>query len=118
MIVSTILLSLNNVYVDEDGNLPVRPSFDKTLLTGLCKNKIVSDTGYNMLPPSIREVTVKQSLTDAWEPEIGITISEIDALSDLLIVVRSHEMIYGKQFRFDNFEPLAITKEIEIWRRK
>jgi len=117
MVVSTILLTSDNFYINEDGSLPMRPDFDKTLLTALAKNNIVSNEGYNMLPPSIKSV-VKTS-NEQQEPEFPITIREINAFTDLLIIVRSNELIIGgKQFRLDNFELLVKDRKIELWRRK
>ena len=78
----------------------------------------MSDKGYEMLPPSIREKTIRLSQTDKWEPEIGITIPEINSLTDLLIVSRSNAEISGKKFRFDNFNLIAKSQNIELWRRK
>mgnify|MGYP006883055741 CR=1 FL=1 len=116
MIVSTILLTRDNHYVDDNGNLPDRPTFDKPLLTGLCKNQEVSQDAYDMLPPSIRQIV--RGVTEE-EPTIGITIPEIDGLTDLLIVSRSNGTIYsGKKFRFNNFKLLANDMSLEIWKRK
>ena len=115
MIVSCILLSPDNVYVDQFDSLPDRPDFDKELLTTLCRNMVVSSKGYEMLPPSIRALVIENP---SREPEIGITIDEIDALTDLLIVVRSKTRIDGRRFRLDRFEPIVIDTKIEIWKRK
>ena len=116
MIVSTILLSTNNCYVDRQGKLPERPSFDKELLTTICSGQVVSKVGYKMLPPSIKDKVI---MTEQVEPEVGITISEIDGLTDLLLVVRSkQECLGGKEFRFTNFECIIKDTQIEIWKRK
>lgn len=113
MVVGTILLTKADKYVDASGNLPKRPSFDKVLLTSLCKNQRVSDEGYSMLPLSIQKiVTVDSTIT------MPITIAEI-AKSDLLIVSRSQEEINaGKVFRFDNFKCLVKDRKVELWIRK
>jgi len=117
MVVSTILLSRDNKYVKDDGSLPKRPNFDKALLKALCENQIVSDEAYDMLPPSIKSVV---NLPTKWEePGIGITIPEIDALTDLLIVSRSNETILGgKTFRLDNFNLIVTTPHLDLYKRK
>jgi len=70
-----------------------------------------------MLPPSMKRVV---TVDDKWlEPTVGVTIPEIDALSDLLIVVHSNELIVrGKQFRLDNFELIVKDKKISLYKRK
>jgi hypothetical protein len=115
MVVSTINLTYDNVYVNKDGKLPTRSSFDKELLTALCKNQIVSTKAYNMLPGSIRRDVTS---THKVEPTIGITIDEIDGLTDLLIVVRSIDDCKGKKFRFDRFRLITKQGEIELWIRQ
>ncbi len=118
MIVSTILLTDDNYYVDSNNELPSRNGveFDKELLISTLKGKVVSYAGYKMLPPSIKDLITP---SDLIEPEAAITVPEIDGLSDLLIVTRSREIIVsGKQFRFDRFERIVKQKDIEIWRRK
>ena len=115
MIVSTILLSANNCYVDKDGNLPTRPEFDKELLATLLKGQAVSVEGYNMLPPSLKNLCFKNVTQEPYP----ITIPEIDALSDLLIVSRSNDYIVGgKEFRFDNFTLLVKQPLVAIYKRK
>ncbi len=118
MIVSTILLSKDDYYVDSEGNLPSRGcvEFDKNLLKALVSGKSVSYKSIKMLPPSIAEV----AKVTAEEPEVGITIREIDALSDLLIVTRScADISEGKTFNLNkSFKPLVKDTKIEIWIRK
>ena len=116
MIISTILLSSDNFYVNENGELPKpRPPHDKQLLATLCKGQSVSQKAYDMLPPSIREVVKVTEL----EPTIGITIPEINALTDLLIVSRSNELIVrGKKFDLErSFKLLVKDRKIELWER-
>ena len=116
MIVSTILLTRDDHYVDSHGILPLRPSHDKTLLRELVRGQIISPEAIEMLPASICNVGVWDN---TQEPTIGITILEIDALTDLLIVSRSNGIILdGKKFRFDNFTLLVKCTNIEIWKRK
>ena len=99
MVVGTILLDINNKYVDDKGDLPVRPVYDKELLAKIIKGKKVSSEGYDMLPPSLRKLVDLSSYE--WCP---ITIPEL-AEADVLIVVRSPiAMSKGKVFRLDNFK--------------
>jgi len=116
--INTILLSQNDCYVDKDGNLPKRPSFDKELLTAFCKNQVVSENGYNGLPPSMRKIVRKQKMNDE-EISLAITIPEIDKYSDVLIIIRSSETLEnGKIFRLNNFKNLVKNENIEIWIKK
>jgi len=116
MVVSTILLTRDDIYVSDKGKLPVRPSFDKDLLKCLVKNQIISVEASSILPKSIKDMAY--DITSRIEPTTGVTIPEIAGLTDLLIVVRSEELLFGKQFRLDNFEQIVCLKELEIWRRK
>jgi len=118
MIVGTILLTSDRQYVINGGQLPGRGDWDKDLLTTLAAGQIVSDEGYKMLPPSIQTV-VRQ--IDKWqEPTFPVTIPEIDALSDLLIVSHSYEISpVGKVFNLDkSFKLLTAGKKTSIWIRK
>jgi len=115
MIVSAILLTKDNVYVSKGGSLPKRPSFDKELLRCLVKGQIISKEAAKMLPKSISKTAC--NITDLIEPEVGITIEEIDGLTDLLIIVRSPHCVEGKKFRLNKFRPIVKTKELEIWTR-
>jgi len=112
--IATLLLTKDNVYVGETGKLPMRPEFDKDLLTGLAKGLAVSKAGYDMLPNSIK----REVFCDQREPTFPVTVKEIDALADIILVVRSNELCRGKEFRFDNFELMLRQRDIELWRRK
>lgn len=115
MIFGTILLSNNNRYVDADGKLPERPKGDKQLLKTLVENNLVSQDGYNMLPPSMQKIA---TITHG-EPTLPVTIREINGLSDLLLVVRSYIVIPGgKEFRMDNFELISTSGQYSIYKRK
>ena len=117
MIVSTILLTKDNFYINDKGELPKRGSHDKNLLTELVRGQTISIKAAEMLPPSIKGLA--QVISDKVEPTIGITIEEISALSDILIVSHSNELIIrGKQFRLDGFELLVKSKYIDIYKRK
>ena len=120
MIVGTILLTPSNKYVDEKGNLPVRPEGDKDLLLGLVTCTVVSEVGYTMLPSSIRNAC---NFMPDYEHLVGhipitpITIGEL-AEAELLIVSRSAEDFdLGKTFRLDKFECIAKDTKIELWRK-
>ena len=110
--IATILLTRENQYLRGDGSLPMRSYYDKKLLRAICSGNEVSQAGYQLLPPSIKVHT------DIGEPEVGITIPEIDS-ADLLIISRSNDSFKGgKVFRLDNFIPIVIDSMIEIWRHK
>ena len=113
MLVGTILLTKDNIYLREDGKLPLRPEHDKELLKDICHNGRVSTRGYSMLPPSIQEVVE----TDDNILSVPITIKEL-AVADLLIVSRSLELCRGKVFRLDNFKCILRDRKIELWRKK
>jgi len=113
MKVGTILLTKSNKYVDADGNLPKRPSFDKELLRGLVSGKRVSGYSYLMLPPSIQKLCYCKEFGS--EEHFPISIKEL-AQTELLIVIRStEEFSRGKEFKFDNFKCLAKDRRIELW---
>jgi len=113
--INTILLSKDNCYVGENGELPKREPFDKELLNAWCNNQIVSEKGNLGLPPSIRKNVKVQSINDE-EITVAITIPEIAEYSDVLLVSRSKEnLINGKLFRLDNFKCLTIQGQLEIW---
>ncbi len=110
--ISTILLDKNNYYIDDRGQLPERPIFDKKLLFAFCYGQYVSQEGYKLLPPSIKN----HVYIDNNNITIAITIKEIAELSNVLIVIRSNkDIIKGKKFRFNNFYNLIKQNNIEIW---
>lgn len=115
MQVGTILLTKTNKYVKDDGSLPVRPDFDKGLLAGICDLQCVSNSGYDMLPPSIQQLVHTNPYAPTWY-DCPITIPEL-ANANLLIVSRSPEDFEnGKTFRFVNFELLVKDERIELWK--
>jgi len=117
MKVGTILLTKSNKYVDDNGNLPKRPRFDKDLLKGLLNVEVVtvSEKAYNMLPPSMQKLVLCLGNDFSIFP---ITIEELENTS-LLIVVRSTEDFEGgKEFRLDNFKQLVKDRRIELWVKK
>lgn len=112
MRVGTILLTKDNVYIRDDGKLPLRPDFDKELLMDICRGGRVSAYGYVMLPLSIREVVE----LDDKVYNVPITIREL-AEADLLIVSRSHELCRGKEFRLNKHKLILRDRKIELWRK-
>jgi len=115
MITGLILLSKDDKYLDGFGNLPARPQWDKDLLTELVRLNTITEAGYNLLPPSIRKVAHIAHM----EPQLAITIEELNALPDILMVVRSQNVLPGgKTFRLTNYEPIFIEQRFEMWRRK
>lgn len=115
MIISTLLLDEDDNYVYSDGLLPHRTTWDKRLLKTFIELGTVSKTGFNLLPPSLREV----STITHGEPQTPITLKEIDALSDILLVTRGRSRdLPGKKFRFTNFTRILATQSLEIWKRK
>jgi hypothetical protein len=114
-IVATILLDPNDKYICEENRLPTRPLFDKELLYSLVKGETISQKGWEMLPPSMRADVI---LNDRVEP-YPITVDEIGALTDILIVSRSnHSCKDGKVFRLDKFKLILKQPNLEIYRRK
>jgi len=110
--IGTILLSKDDKYVDDLGNLPKRPAGDKELLMGLLSAQIVSPRGYKMLPPSLQAVC----MNDLYKfPTFPVTIPEIDKCT-LLIVSRSPEAIEGgKVFRLNGFRCILKDRKVELW---
>jgi len=115
MRVALILLTPNNVYVSNDGKLPKRPEFDKSLLASVIDGELVSPLGYSMLPPSMQKVTKPGPSRGGGT--FPITIPEIDT-AKMLIVSRSNNEMEGKVFRMDNFKILVKQDQLEIWIRK
>jgi len=112
MFCGTILLTEDNYYVDEFGNLPDRPAHDKTLLKEMLRGQTVSEEGYDMLPPSMR-----RQVRTSGEPTYPVTIKEL-AECQLLIISRSPGTITnGRKFRLDAFTPVFKDTKIEIWSR-
>lgn len=112
MRIGTILLTKDNKYVDDLGNLPKRPKHDKEMLAALLSCKIVSPKGYKLLPPSLQALCVNDPYK---QPTFPITIPEI-AACDLLIVSKSPEEIKGgKVFRLNGFKCILKDRKGEIW---
>jgi len=114
MKVGLILLTENNVYVSNEGNLPKRPPFDKALLKSIVSGEKVSLQGYETLPPSIQAI-IAQGPAQGGDT-FPITIPEIGTVK-LLIISRSNVEMEGKQFRMDNFRRLVKQDQLELWIR-
>ena len=115
MIVSTLLLDLDDNYLCNDKLPSPRPTYDKKLLSAFIEFGSVSQGGLELLPPSLKQVAT----VTHGEPQTPLTIPEINYLSDILIVSRSRSHgINGKKFRFDRFERILLQGQIEIWKRK
>ena len=115
--IASLILTKDNMYVDSEGNLPSRScvKFDKDLLKGMVKGLNVSKKGFATLPNSIKS----EVFCDGREPTAAITIPEISALSDILLVVKSCEVFTsGKVFRLDNFELIYKSKDVDLYKRK
>ena len=115
-IYSTILLDENDNYLC-DGKLPERRMWDKELLKSIVDGEIISKQAAELLPKSIKETA--KDITNEVQPTVGITIEEISALSDILIVVRSGAVCKDnfKKFRFTNFKRILREFNLEIWKR-
>jgi len=123
--IGIILLSRDGFYLREDGSLPDRPAFDKTLLLHLVKNKVIlcSMNTHRTLPGSVLNAckSVTTNETEEWDINLGI-LTFRTAPPDLMYVIRSElDMLSGKKFRdefFKNYQPLTYENEsLSIYRR-
>jgi len=115
MKIGTILLTKSHKYVDDFGNLPVRPDFDKKFLANFIEGGLVSERAFNLLPPSLKKLV---KIGSNSEINTAIKIKEL-AECDLLVVVKSpKEIKNGKTFRLNKFKLLIEDTKIEIWKRK
>ncbi len=116
MVVSKICLTDDDIYVDMKGKSPMERAFDRDLLRALCEGQVISPEAIERLPSGIVRTA---EWDNTVEPTVGITIREIEGLTDLLIVSRSLELIdRGKKFRFDSFELIVKDRKIELWKRR
>lgn len=120
MKLGVLLLSKNNVYIGEDGNLPTRPRFDKTLITDIIKGQRVlcSIKTLRSLPPSILEAGYfTTDPTKDYDINFGISTLK-EAPVDMLMIIRSTDTLDGTEFRLDNYELIfKPTKSFELYRR-
>ena len=117
MIVGMLLLDQDDIYVREDGKLPLRPSFDKGMLLGIAKNQVplCSENTAKDLPPSLRAMLEG---AHSNKGDLALSPDMIDAHAHLLLISRNKESgIGGKKFRFDKFKRLVCMYDLEIWVR-
>jgi hypothetical protein len=122
MRIGLLLLTQSGAYIDEDGNLPDRPLWDKQFLMDItegmrCK---ASYNTYNSLPERLKRTCDvipgfrRNDKTKKYDIHLGIDgLEEVD----LLIITRSHYIGEGKVFRLDKFRMILKIEELEIWKR-
>lgn len=108
-----VLLSKDNFYLDAQGKLPARPSWDKTFLLAVCKDKklLCSKNTLADLPPSIKKNAVsiieadsKTAVSDnAWEVNLGIASFKLNIPHVFFVVRSDKECGSGKPFYPDYF---------------
>lgn len=116
MEVGIILLSSNDMYVDSEGKLPLRPEFDKKLLRHLCNNQVY------MCSPNTRDTLPLSIITNGERAtsekyDINLGIKTLYTLPPhLLIVVRSVEHIEsGKTFDLSGFVMVFQSDRLELY---
>jgi len=112
MKVGILLLDKNDNYLI-NGKLPKRPGYDKALLTALATQQARTVKAAELLPPSILNVG-----NQFGDTGLLIGIREISQTAHLLIVVRGEDSNeVGNKFRFEGFNKMVSTKELELWVR-
>jgi len=117
MTLGVVLLSKNNKYIGEQGQLPARPSWDKDFITRLIKGKRVlcSKETLNSLPKSILKSAYFTTSCEA-EYDINFGIDTFKQKPDLLIVVRSNDDLDGGyEFRLSGYELLVKRQNMELY---
>lgn len=126
MKVGCVLLSMDNYYLGNEGQLPERPSFDKEFLTNLCKDRTLLSSVNTLkdLPKSILDTcsSVTTSTASFWEVNIGIKTFR-ECPPDIFFITRSNEWLKdGKQFDIKWLENKYIMvlnhNNLEIWLKK
>jgi len=126
MTLGLILLDDNNRYVDNNGNLPKAPSWDKKLLYSLSKYKdiTISRKTYESLPKSVKEDTRFNFLVDndgsiPYDINWGIK-PFYEVPPDMLIVVKALENLpNGKVFNpSELFDCIVDLSALSIWTKK
>jgi len=116
-----MLLSKNNVYISNEGNLPKRPRWDKTFITDLIRGQRVlcSANTLKSLPASILGAGYfTTDPTNDYDINFGVATFS-SAPVDMLFVVRSGQEMSGKQFRLDDYVLIhRPSPSFEIYRRK
>jgi len=118
MKVGILLLSQDDYYVDEEGDLPPRPNFDKELLLALCKGQgcLGSRKTLEGLPRSLKDTAYCYELVDDYDVNLGIKTLYTQP-PHMLIVVRSDSYLYaGKLFDIENrFIEKFRSENLELW---
>lgn len=122
---SVLLDATYNYYLDEDGNLPKRPYWDKKFLLELCCGKyiICSDNTYKDLPESILNNTVR--LTKEKDiiilPHVNLGIKTFKEYPPFMFyIVRSEAVLTsGKKWDLDwflkHYKKQNTIKGVELW---
>lgn len=118
MKIGMVLLDEKNNYVYNDGKLPGRPAFDKTLLLDMAKGRkiLCSKNTLLNLPLSILEIGI--FITDPNEDyDLNWGIDTFKEIPELLMVTRGKYMGKpGKVFRMDNYRLIYKDKGgLELW---
>jgi len=120
MTVGTVLLSKDNFYIGPKGELPVRPSWDKSFITKLIQGKrvLVSKNTLVTLPKSILDAAY--FTTNPELPyDVNFGISTFKNKPDLLLVVRSNkDLNAGKKFRLDGYIAMVELKNLEVYTKE
>lgn len=121
MTTGVMLLSRNNVYLSNEGQLPKRPRWDKTFITDLIKGQRVlcSPETLKTLPASILGAGYfTTDPTNDYDINFGVATFS-SAPVDMLFVVRSSSELEGKKFRLDDYVLIhRASPSFEIWRAK
>jgi len=110
--IGLILLDETDRYVYENGELPIRPLWDKRLLREYLRGEVVSHEAYTDMPVSLKKVC-----TPGDDYTIAFKIKEI-AECDVIVVIRGESRgLPGKEFRFTSYKLLVKGNAVEVWIR-
>ncbi len=116
MKVGIILLSQDNYYLDNYGELPKRPEFDKELLVALCKLQTFTcgQNTFKSLPDSILR---NAFYTEGGEYDVNLgIITLVENPPHLLLVSRSDQYIHdGKHFSLKDYTRYFDSPDLELW---
>jgi dihydrofolate reductase len=119
MTIGIFLLTENNYYIDSDGKLPKRPTYDKQLLTELIRGETVccGSNTWDSLPQSMKQLVRRRKCTEA---SINLGIATLYAHPPkLLIIVRStEEFDDGKKLHLTNYKRLLREGNLELYIRR
>ena len=117
MKVGILLLSIDDVYLDCNGNLPRRPRFDKELLLGLTRgHKIVAGPNtMRALPDSVLGHAEVVAWEEDYDVNLGIVTMSVNP-PHLLIVVRNRTKLRcGKKFDLTPYDSVFKSLHLELW---